>query len=60
MAQRTFNQELYRHQILRLAKMYVSKPVTPQNIAWHNRVGNMQSKLLKEKIAFRYKKTAAI
>ena len=37
------------YQIFRLAKIYTSKPVSTQNISFHNRVAKMQCELIREK-----------
>ena len=40
---------LLTHQIFRLAKLYCSRPVSPDNTEWHNRIGNLQAALIREK-----------
>lgn len=44
----TMTKTLIQHQIKRLAKIYNSKTVNIDNISFHLRVGNLQSKLIKQ------------
>lgn len=41
--------QILQNQILRLAKIYVSKPVSVDNLQWHVRVGRMQCEVIKAK-----------
>jgi hypothetical protein len=43
------NEQLVQKQIFRLAKIYLSKPVTVENIAFHNRVVKLQCSKIREK-----------
>lgn len=39
---------IYQRQIFRLAKIYISKPVTVENIPFHNKVAKMQVEVIKK------------
>jgi hypothetical protein len=41
--------DLLQKQIFRLAKIYLSKPITVENIPFHNRVVKLQCSKIKEK-----------
>lgn len=47
---------IIQHQILRLAKIYVSRPVCEENMAFHIRVGNLQRQAIEAKKAIGKKK----
>lgn len=42
---------IFDHQFRRLARIYVSRPVSETNINWHNRVGDLQRQVLNTKRA---------
>jgi hypothetical protein len=44
-------QDLFQNQIVRLARIYIQRPITKENIDWHNRVGNLQCETFKLKKA---------
>jgi hypothetical protein len=41
--------ELYQNQIVRLAKMYSSKPVTIENLSYHCRIATLQCDVIRKK-----------
>ena len=41
--------ELYQNQIVRLAKMYLAKPVTLESLNYHNRIGELQVEVIRKK-----------
>ena len=41
--------ELYQNQIVRLAKLYLSKPVSEENLSFHNRIGKIQAEVIRNK-----------
>jgi len=41
--------EILSRQILRLAKMYNSRPISVQNFTWHNRVLKLQCNAMQER-----------
>lgn len=41
--------QILQNQILRLAKIYNSKPISVENIEWHNRVLNLQVSTIEQK-----------
>lgn len=43
--------QLLQHQIVRLARIYASRPVCAGNVDWHNRVADIQMQVIKEKKA---------
>jgi len=44
----TKKKEILTKQIWRLAKLYTSRPVTPENIQWHIRVCDLQTATIRE------------
>jgi hypothetical protein len=41
--------ELYQNQIVRLAKMYLAKPVTIESLSYHGRIATLQCDVIRKK-----------
>jgi hypothetical protein len=46
-------QDILQHQILRLAKIYRSRPIAVESLPWHHRVLAIQVAAIKEKKALK-------